>query len=110
AQPLEPTTGALVYMRDIIEALSQRWNRYVVNYDLHTQVRMIETASRKYDAFRNRAGLSTGWSEKLTRATSIAGGVLMLTLVGYVIWKQRRRRDRPKGEKGARSGEADPTL
>jgi len=31
AQPLEPTTGALVYLRDIVEALSQRWNRYVVN-------------------------------------------------------------------------------
>jgi len=30
--------------------------------------------------------------------------------VGYVVWKQRRRRDRPKGEKGARAGEVDPTL
>ena len=30
AQPLENTTGILVYARDIVEALSQRWNRFVV--------------------------------------------------------------------------------
>ena len=34
AQPLEDTTGAWVYLRDLAEALSQRWNRYVVGYDL----------------------------------------------------------------------------
>jgi hypothetical protein len=110
AQPLEPTSGVLVYMRDIVEALSQRWNRYVVNYDLHTQVRMLETASRKYDAFRSRTGLSTGWTEKLTRAPTVAAAVLVLGIVAYVAWKQRRRRDKPKGTKGPRGNEADPTL
>src|SRR5208282_2046059 len=60
AQPLEDTTGAWVYLRDLVEALSQRWNRYVVGYDLRTQVRLFEDMARHYDALRSRAGIDHG--------------------------------------------------
>ena len=33
AQPMEPPNGVYYYMRDFVEALSQRWNTYVVGYD-----------------------------------------------------------------------------
>jgi hypothetical protein len=42
AQPLEPPDGAYYLMRDFVEALSQRWNTYVVGYDLRKQVRLFE--------------------------------------------------------------------
>src|SRR5262249_36983498 len=48
AQPLEETTGTFVYLRGLVEALSQRWNRYVVGYDLRTQVRLFEDISKRY--------------------------------------------------------------
>lgn len=101
AQPLEPTTGAFVYVRDLLEAMSQRWNRYVVNYDLHTQLRVLDSASRRWDVFRKRAGLSTGIAEKLTRAPTLAGGVLLAALAAWWLWKRRRR---SPGARDARSG------
>ena len=36
----------LAFVRDIIEATSQRWDRYVVGYDLRQQVYLFETISR----------------------------------------------------------------
>jgi protein-glutamine gamma-glutamyltransferase len=91
AQPLEQTTGALVYLRDIVEALSQRWNRYVIGYDLRTQVRLFEDFARSYDHFRMRQGLDRGYLDHLTRAPVIAAGVLTASCAGYFAWKRRRR-------------------
>ncbi len=56
AQPLEETTGTWVYFRDLVEAMSQRWNQYVVGYDLRTQARLFEEVSRGYDGLRSRTG------------------------------------------------------
>ena len=82
AQPLGDTTGAWVYMRDVVEALSQRWNHYVIGYDLRSQVHL-------YDWFRD-----TPTFGKWKRELLIAGGI---ALVAFVIWRRRRRRiDAPR--------------
>jgi transglutaminase-like putative cysteine protease len=86
AQPLEETTGALVYMRDLLEALSQRWNRYVVGYDLRTQVRIYEGLTLRYDAFRSRAGVSHGILARMTRAPWLAASALLAFAAGYILW------------------------
>jgi transglutaminase-like putative cysteine protease len=96
AQPLESTTGAWVYIRDFIEALSQRWNRYVQNYDLHQQIRLLEAVSNGYEDFRRDAKVNKGTLGKLTRAPVVAAIFLGSFLVAYGLWKQRRA--------GARSG------
>jgi transglutaminase-like putative cysteine protease len=90
AQPLEATTGALVYVRDLIEALSQRWNSSVVNYNLQTQVRIYEDLARRYDSFRSKAGVSRGPLDRLTRAPVVAGGLLALFAVAYAVWRRAR--------------------
>ncbi|HEX7604666.1 MAG TPA: DUF3488 and transglutaminase-like domain-containing protein, partial [Polyangiaceae bacterium] len=90
AQPLGDTTGTWVYMRDLVEALSQRWNTYVVGYNLPTQVRMVESVGHRYDAFRARAGLDKGWLGKATRGPIMAGGALLLIFVAYGLWKRRK--------------------
>lgn len=84
AQPLEATTGTWVYMRDIVEALSQRWDHYVVSYDLSMQVRMATEMSQRYERVRKKTGLP--------RAPFVAAGVLALIVVGYVLWSRRRRK------------------
>ncbi len=55
AQPLEATTGLWVYIRDLIEAWSQGWNRYVLNYDLRQQIHLFESFSNRYEKFRKEA-------------------------------------------------------
>ena len=48
AAPRSELSGVLAFMRDIIEATGQRWDRYVVGYDLRQQVylfhRFLDTA------------------------------------------------------------------
>lgn len=90
AQPLEDTTGAIVYLRDLAEALSQRWNRYVVGYDLRTQVRLFDDISHRYEKLRSHAGLNRGALDRLTRAPVVAGALLGAMALGYVAWKRRR--------------------
>ena len=46
AAPRSELSGVLAFMRDVIEATSQRWDRYVVGYDLRQQVYLFETISR----------------------------------------------------------------
>jgi transglutaminase-like putative cysteine protease len=90
AQPLEETTGAWVYVRDLIEALSQRWNRYVIGYDLRTQVKLFEDISRRYERFRSSTGVNKGPLDRVTRAPVLAGGVLAVFAVAYYFWKRRK--------------------
>ena len=92
AQPLEATSGTFVYLRDLLEALSQRWNRYVVGYDLRTQVRLFEDITRRYDQIRAAAGLNKGPLDKLTRPPVIAGGILVTLVASYLVWKRWRRK------------------
>jgi hypothetical protein len=90
AQPLEATTGAFVYLRDLVEALSQKWNSYVVNYNLQTQVRIYEELARGYDSLRSRAGISHGPLDKMTRAPAVAVGLLIAFAAAYLVWQRRR--------------------
>ncbi len=109
AQPLQETTGAWVYFRDLLEALSQRWNRYVIGYDLKTQVRLFEDLSRRYEELRAKTGTNHGTVEKVTRPTFLAGALLIVGLGAYVVWRRRRL---PKASEGdAPPGQrSDPKL
>ena len=90
AQPLEATTGFWVYLRDLIEAWSQGWNRYVLNYDLRQQIHLFETFSNSYEKIRRDAGVNKGPLDKVTRAPVVAGLLLGVFVVAYFVWKRRR--------------------
>jgi hypothetical protein len=90
AQPLEATTGFLVYMRDLAEAISQDWNRYVISYDLRTQVRILDDVARRYESLRGRAGVNKGPLERVTSAPGVASLGLFAFVVGYWIWRRGR--------------------
>jgi protein-glutamine gamma-glutamyltransferase len=91
AQPLELPNGPYYWMRDLLEAVSQRWNTYVVNYDLHKQVRLFDEVSHRYERLRSRTGMNTGPLAKLTRAPVVVGALLSLVAIAYFVWKRRRR-------------------
>lgn len=109
AQPLQDTSGPWVYVRDLLEALSQRWNRYVIGYDLKTQVRIFDDLSRRYDRLRARTGTNRGALEKATRPTVLAGALLVLGIGGYVLWR-RRRGSRSPSPDAPPSPRANPQL
>ena len=107
AQPLEPPGGAYYYMRDFVEALSQRWNTYVVGYDLRRQVRIFDEVSRRYERLRSKAGLDKGPMDRITRAPVFAAGTLAIALVAYAAWRRRQRRSAPgQRDRDKRSGDA----
>ncbi len=114
AQPLEPPGGAYYYLRDLVEALSQRWNTYVIGYDLRKQVRIFETVTRTYDQMRSRAGVDKGPLARLTRGPVVASLLLLASLVGYVIWRRRQRRgldaSNPRSHKGGEPREQTATT
>jgi protein-glutamine gamma-glutamyltransferase len=91
AQPVEPPTGAYYYVRDLVEALSQRWNTYVVGYDLHKQVRLFEDVSLGYERLRSRAGIDKGPLSRLTRGPAVAGVALVALAFAYALWKRRKQ-------------------
>jgi protein-glutamine gamma-glutamyltransferase len=92
AQPVEPPTGVYYYVRDFIEALSQRWNTYVVGYDVHKQMRLFEDVSRRYERMRSRAGIDKGLLDKITRGPVVAGLALGLAAVAYSLWRRHRQK------------------
>jgi hypothetical protein len=107
AQPLQDTSGAYVYMRDLLEALSQRWNRYVIGYDLKTQVRLFEDIGRSYDRLRAKTGTNRGLMERVTRGPVVVGAMLVAFTAGYLVWK-RRRRPKADGSEAADGARSDP--
>jgi hypothetical protein len=96
AQPLEPPGGAYYYVRDFIEALSQRWNTYVVGYDLRKQVRLLDEMTARYHKLRRKTGMDHGLLDKVTRGPMVAGIILVLMLGGYILWRRYQRREGPE--------------
>jgi transglutaminase-like putative cysteine protease len=92
AQPLEDTSGIVVYVRDVIEALSQNWNTFVVQYNLGTQIRIFEDVHRRYDALRSKTGTDHGSLERWTRPSRLIIGFLVLLTAAAYAWKQLRLR------------------
>jgi protein-glutamine gamma-glutamyltransferase len=109
AQPFQETGGPWLYARDLLEALSQRWNRYVIGYDLKTQVRIFEDLSRRYERLRAQTGTNRGSIEKVTRPSVLAGIVLIAGLAAYVFWR-RRRTIKPTDPAPSENPKVDPQL
>jgi transglutaminase-like putative cysteine protease len=103
AQPLGDTSGAWVYVRDLVEAISQRWNHYVIGYDLRSQVHL-------WDWFRSRPGGKPTASRWTYGGAGIGAAAL---LVAYALWKRRKhwgKRSGPKAPKPDRSQQVAASM
>jgi protein-glutamine gamma-glutamyltransferase len=110
AQPMEPPTGAYYYMRDLFEALSQRWSTYVIGYDLRKQVRLFDDVSRRYERLRGKAGVNKGLLETITRGPVVAAGLLVGLAVAYAMWRRRQRRADKPGDRAQAGRPLDPNT
>ena len=89
AAPRSELSGVLAFIRDVIEATGQRWDRYVVGYDLRQQVYLFHSISR-YSSLHV--------SPALARAKPVGVAVLVVAggVAGFLVWRKRRVR-RPAG-------------
>jgi hypothetical protein len=97
--PKSEITGAWAYLRDFIEATSQRWDRHVVGYDLNQQVSLLSAISSRYKRAESMVP-----SRYRRPYTAIGAALLGAGFLGGVIYWRRRRR---KGSEAGRGpGEA----
>jgi hypothetical protein len=90
-------------LRDFVEALSQRWDTYVVGYDLRKQIHIFEELSHRYARIRSKAGVDRGPLDVLTRAPVVATGALLLLGAAYILWKRRRTLTGPQADEAKRA-------
>ncbi|MBW2458038.1 MAG: DUF3488 domain-containing protein [Deltaproteobacteria bacterium] len=98
AVPLTEIEGLLASARDFFEAVSQRWNRHVLGYDLRQQVSLFESLGTR------RHGPTDLLRKPSTRTLLIALGILIAAACAY--WLQKRRKQEasePDGDGRKRS-------
>lgn len=86
ARPLGEVDGALAVVRDFLEAMSQRWDRHVVGYDLRQQASLFETISSR------GAGATRLLDGPRWRQVALGVGVALVVVGGYFVHRRFRRR------------------
>ncbi|WP_044967112.1 MULTISPECIES: transglutaminaseTgpA domain-containing protein [Sorangium] len=104
AAPKSELVGAWAYLRDFIEATSQRWDRHVVGYDLNQQVGLLQTLTSRY----RRSGSSGDLSLSRPRILTVAA--VALALGGGVLYWRFRRTRRGREERRADAGRTPSAI
>ena len=93
AQPLADQGGAWSLLRDAFEAVSQGWDRYVVGYDLPTQMSLFQRLQRSMERARKSVTTPSTSGKGFSRTRSlIFVGAAGVVAAGVYIWLKRRKR------------------
>ena len=85
AAPHSDISGVLVVLRDLIEAMGQRWNRHVVGYDLKQQIWLFQGVKDTYrKLLPDQSGSVTG-----RLVTSPQRAILTLLAIAGLVWAAR---------------------
>jgi protein-glutamine gamma-glutamyltransferase len=95
AAPQSEITGVLAFVRDMVEAAAQRWDRNVVGYDMRQQVSLLRAVRDRYGELKSKSRVASTMLASPRRAFF---SVLSLVLVvgASVYWFRRRGKPRPK--------------
>ena len=95
AAPQSEITGVLAFVRDMVEAAAQRWDRNVVGYDMGQQVSLLRAVRNRYSSLKSNSRVASTMLASPRRALlSVLG--LLLVVGGAVYWLRRRRQPRAK--------------
>jgi hypothetical protein len=102
AAPRSEITGVLALVRDLVEALGQRWSDHVVGYDLRQQIGLYQEARRAFSRLVPRDSaigkLTASPRKVLLAALAIAG-------IAFGVRELMRRRKQSTPEKQAEERE-----
>ena len=88
AAPRSELAGFWAYLRDLLEASSQRWERHVVGYDLNQQVSLFQTLTSR----RGGSMLTRKWSRPQAGSTAFAVVIVVGAGAAVYLYLRRRRR------------------
>lgn len=92
AAPKSELAGVWAYLRDFLEATSQRWERHVVGYDLNQQVSLFQALTNR------RGGSLLGRTWGRPRYGLIAGMLIAFGAGGLALYVYLRRRRSHRSE------------
>jgi protein-glutamine gamma-glutamyltransferase len=93
AAPQSEITGVLAFVRDMVEAAAQRWDRNVVGYDMRQQVSLFRSVRDRYGELKAKSRVASTMLASPQRAFLSLTGLLLVVGAG-VYWY--RRRGKPK--------------
>lgn len=81
ALPKSELSGVWAYLRDFLEATSQRWDRHVVGYDLNQQMTLLQALTRRRRGAEQKSPVGKPrWTVIIIAVGTIAAGGLYLYL------------------------------
>jgi hypothetical protein len=95
AAPQSEITGVLAFMRDMVEAAAQRWDRNVVGYDMQQQVSLLRAVRDRYGELKTKSKVAGTVLASPRRAILTLLGLSLLFGAAWYLYK-RRGRLRPK--------------
>jgi transglutaminase-like putative cysteine protease len=95
AAPQSEITGVLAFVRDMVEAAAQRWDRNVVGYDMRQQVGLFRAVRDRYSELKTKSRVASTMLASPRRAFLSLSGLLLVVGAG-VYWYRRRGKPRLK--------------
>jgi len=95
AAPQSEITGVLAFVRDMVEAAAQRWDRNVVGYDMRQQVSLLRAVRDRYGELKTKSRVASTMLASPRRAFFSLLGVALVVGAG-VYWFKRRGKPRAK--------------
>jgi transglutaminase-like putative cysteine protease len=95
AAPQSEITGVLAFVRDMVEAGAQRWDRNVVGYDMRQQVSLLRAVRERYGELKTKSRVAGTMLASPRRAIFAVLGLGLLLGVAWFFYK-RSGRLRPK--------------
>jgi hypothetical protein len=90
AAPKSELGGVWAYLRDLLEATSQRWEKHVVAYDFNQQMTLFQALTSR----RGGSLLGKGWQRPRTSSLLALLGVVLAAGAALTLYLRRRRRQR----------------
>jgi transglutaminase-like putative cysteine protease len=91
AAPQSEITGVLAFVRDMVEAAAQRWDRNVVGYDMRQQVSLLRAVRDRYGELRNKSKVATSVLKSPRRSLLTLLGVAAALAAGVYLYRRYRR-------------------
>lgn len=95
AAPQSEINGVLAFVRDMVEAAAQRWDRNVVGYDMHQQVSLLRAVRDRYGELRSKSKVASTMLASPRRAL-LTFAALALAIGAAVYWWKRRSKPSAK--------------